>query len=65
MKSGKRYVVSAGEDKYVAVQRAPNQVEIYDSTAKFNPLGKMDIVPSIDIGSIRVSTEPLIYASNP
>ena len=64
MKSGKRYVVSAEKDRFLAIQKTPSSVDVYDTTDGFKSLGMMDIVPSVEVGSVSSSVEPLIYASN-
>lgn len=63
MKSGKRYLVFVGD--YMAVQRAPNSIEVYNVSSGIAPEGTIEIVPSVELGGLRNSPNPLLYASNP
>ena len=63
MKSGKRYTVFV--HKFMAVQRTPASVEIYDLSQGITLLGTMDIVPSVDLGVLANGSQPLMYANNP
>jgi WD40 repeat protein len=65
MKSGKRYVVFQDNDKVVAVQTAPHIIQVFDLKNGFEPKGKMEIVPSTDLGGLYCSPLPLLWANNP
>ena len=65
MKSGKRYVVFLANDTIVGVQIAPHIMQVFDITSNFEPKGKLEIVPSTDLGGLYFGSAPLLYANNP
>lgn len=64
MKSGKRYVVFMVRDKVMAIQVAPQTIQVYDLEGGYKSKGKLDIVPSADIGGLQNSNVPLFYGNN-
>lgn len=49
----------------MAIQVAPDIIQVYDLNGGYNGKGKIDIVPSTDIGGLQNATLPLFYGNNP
>lgn len=64
MKNHKRYVVFFTNFKLLVVQIAPNVLEMFNLATGFTNIGKMEIIPSGDIGAVQNWPEPLLYAIN-